>query len=41
MGGTSKFSNFIVDWENGMRIAYNNGANRVGNVHLLCPAVSP
>ena len=30
MGGTKKLSKFIVDWENGTRVAYNNGA---GNVH--------
>ena len=35
MGGAKKLSKFIVDWENGTRIAYmyNNGANRAGNVH--------
>ena len=32
MGGTKKLSKFIVDWENGTRVAYNNGAHR-GNVH--------
>ena len=26
MGGTKKLSKFIVDWENGTRVAYNNGA---------------
>ena len=30
MGGTKKF---IVDWENGTRVACNNGAHRAGNVH--------
>ena len=33
MGGTKKLSKFIVDWENGMRVAYNNGVHRAGNVH--------
>ena len=28
MGGTKKLSKFIVDWENGTRVAYNNGAHR-------------
>ena len=26
MGGTKKLSKFIVDWENGTRVACNNGA---------------
>ena len=30
MGGTKKLSKFIVDWENGTRVAY---AHRAGNVH--------
>ena len=25
MGGTKKLSKFIVDWEDGTRVAYNNG----------------
>ena len=33
MGGTKKLSHFIVDWENGMQVACNNGANIAGNVH--------
>ena len=33
MGGTKKLSKFIVDLENGTRVAYNNGAHRAGNVH--------
>ena len=33
MGGTNKLSKFIVDWVNGTRVAYNNGAHRAGNVH--------
>ena len=37
MGGEwaeqSKLSTFIVDWENGTRVACNNCANRAGNVH--------
>ena len=28
MGGTKKLSKFIVDWENGTQVAYNNGAHR-------------
>ena len=32
MGGTKKLSN-IVDWENGTRVACNNGVNLAGNVH--------
>ena len=36
MGGAKKLSEFIVDWENGMQVAYNNGANRVGNLCSLC-----
>ena len=36
-----KLSEFIADWENGTRVGYNNGANRAGNVHYLCTAVSP
>ena len=30
MGETKKLSKFIVDWTNGTRVAYNNGANRAG-----------
>ena len=30
MGGTKKFSKFIVEWE---RVAGNTCANRAGNVH--------
>ena len=33
MGGTKKLSKFIVDWENGTRVACNNGVNLAGNVH--------
>ena len=33
MGGTKKLSKFIVDWENGTRVAYNNRSHRAGNVH--------
>ena len=33
MGGTKKLSKFIVDWETGTLVAYNNGAHRAGNVH--------
>ena len=33
MGRTRKLSKFIVDWENGTRVAYNNGAHRAENVH--------
>ena len=40
MGGTKKLSIFIVEWENGRRIACKYGANRVGNVHDLCTTVS-
>ena len=41
MGGTNKSSNvIIVDWENGMQVACNNGANRGVHVHYICTAVS-
>ena len=33
MGGTKKLSKFIVDWENGKRVAYNTDAHRAGNLH--------
>ena len=33
MGGTKRLSKFIVDWENGTRVVYNNVAHRAGNVH--------
>ena len=33
MGGTKILSKLIVESENGMRVAYNNGAHRAGNVH--------
>ena len=33
MGGTNKLSKFIVDWENGRGMPYNNGIHRAGNVH--------
>ena len=33
MGGTKKLSKFIADWENGRRVACNNGVNLAGNVH--------
>ena len=33
MDGTKKLSKFIVDWENGTLVAYNNAAHQAGNVH--------
>ena len=33
MGGNKEVIEFNVDWENGTRDAYNNGAHRAGNVH--------
>ena len=33
MSGTKELSKLIVDWENGTRVAYKNGAHRAGNVH--------
>ena len=33
MGETKKLSKFIVEWENGTRVAWNNYANRAGNVY--------
>ena len=34
MGGTKKLSKFIVGWENGTRVAYNNGAHRARKLTL-------
>ena len=33
IGGMKKLSKFIVDWENGMRVACNNGENLAGNMY--------
>ena len=33
MGETKRLSKFIVEWENGTRVASNNCANGAGNVH--------
>ena len=35
MGGTKKLSKFIVDWENGTRVACKNGA--IEREMCICP----